>query len=96
MQTVVRPRIEPGIAASQSLNPQIAAFKIDIVDAGNLQFAAVGGLDGSRDIDDFIVIEIQAGDSPARFRFGWLFLDGKRPPVALSNSTTPYRCGSST
>ena len=43
-QRIVRAGVEPGEAAAEHLDVQLAALEIDAVDVGDLQFAARRGL----------------------------------------------------
>ena len=78
-QAVVRPRVEPGEPAAQQFHAQIAAFQVAFVDGGDLQFTPGARLDVRCDIDDIVVVEIQARYSPVRARARRFFLDGGCP-----------------
>ena len=76
VQAVEGSGVEPGIAASQLLHMQVATFKIGPVDISDFQLTAVGRLDGFSNVENVIVVEIEAGYRPIRFRNLRLFLDG--------------------
>src|SRR5450755_1160889 len=70
--------IEPGEAAAQHLDEQIAAFEIGPVDVSDLELATSGGLYIGRDVQNVIVVEIEAGHRDIRFRLLRLLLDRQR------------------
>src|SRR5262249_16084690 len=74
----VRGGVEPSEAAAWNLDEQVAAFEIGAVDVGDLEFAAAGWLDRRRNVDDVVVVEIEAGHGEVRFRLLRLLLDRAR------------------
>ena len=69
-QRVVRAGVEPGEAAAEELDVQLPALEIVAVDVGDLQLAAGRGLQAGGDVDDLVVVEIQAR-SPRSCDLGW-------------------------
>jgi hypothetical protein len=57
----MRSGVEPGEAAPENLDEQVAALEIGAVDVGDLEFATAGRLDRCGDVDDVVVVEIEAG-----------------------------------
>src|SRR5258707_7380415 len=70
-----RAGIEPGVAATESPDIELAVFQIPMVEIANLEFAARGWLQLANDIDGVLVIEIEAGDGVVGFRNLRLFND---------------------
>jgi hypothetical protein len=52
--------IEPGKAAAELFDAQLAKFQIAAVDAGDLQFNACGGAKSGGDVEHAVVVEIRA------------------------------------
>src|SRR5271165_239403 len=75
--------VEPGEAAAENLYEQVAALEIGAVDVGDLEFAAAGRLDRRGDVDDVVVVEIEAGHREIRFRQLRLLLDRVRAAVLI-------------
>jgi len=69
--------VEPREAAPHELHVEQALVEVCAVDVGDLEFAARGGFDAAGDVDDALVVEVQAGDRVVGFRFGGLLLDGE-------------------
>ena len=78
METVVSPRVQPRIATPELVHIEVAALQIGVVDGGDLKLAAGGRLDVCSDVQHIIVVEIEAGDRPVRFRLLRLLLDRQR------------------
>src|SRR5882757_5756015 len=74
----MRAGVEPGIATAEPVDMQFPTLEISVVDRRDLELASRRGPDRGGDIDDPVVVEIEAGDSPVRFRLERLFLDGQR------------------
>ncbi len=55
---------------------QVAGAQVRVVDGGDLQLAAGAGLQVAGDLDDPVVVEVQAGDGVAGLGLGRLLLDG--------------------
>ena len=80
--------VEPGEAAAQQLDLQLAALEIAVVDVGDLELAARRRLEAGGDVEDAVVVEIEAGDGVVRRRLlGFSSIRTGRP--TRSNSTTP-------
>ena len=60
-ERVVRAGIEPRDAARQLLHVQLPALQIRAVHVGDLELAARRRLEARRDVDDLVVVEVQAG-----------------------------------
>ena len=68
--------VEPGGAAGQDLHGQPAGLQVGAVDVGDLVLTAGGGLEALGDLDDVVVIEVQAGHGVVGAGLGRLLLDG--------------------
>ncbi len=92
-ETVEGSGVEPRGAARQDGHRQFAAFEIVGVDVGDLVFAAGAGLQPAGDLDDVVVVEVQAGGT-AKFDFGCAGFSSSEIAVpSASKSTTPYASG---
>ncbi len=80
--------VEPGGAAGQDLHGQPAGLQVGAVDVGDLVLAAGGGLEVLGDLDDVVVVEVQAGHGVVGR--GWAGFSSMEMALKLSsNSTTP-------
>ena len=61
-QRVAGSRVEPGETAGKQLDLQFAGFQVGPVDVRDLQLAPRGWLEVRGDLEDVIVVEVQAGD----------------------------------
>ena len=59
---VVGAGVEPGEAAAKGLDLEFAVGEKGLVDAGDLQFAAGGGLDVLGDVHHLVGVEVEADD----------------------------------
>ena len=71
----MRARVEPRIAAAEARDPQIALLQISVVDVGDFKLAAGRRLYVRRNVENGIVVEIQAGDGPVGLGLGRFLLD---------------------
>ena len=55
VEAFMRTGVEPGIAAAEPRDGQVAPFEIGAVDVGDLQLAARRRLDRRRDVEDVVV-----------------------------------------
>ena len=87
-QGVVGTGVEPGVAAAHSLDVELVAREVGLVDVGDLELAARRGLDLLCDSDDVLVVEVKARHGEVRLRRGWLFLEahGLAPLVELDDA----------
>ena len=74
-QGVVGAGIEPGVAAAHGLDVELMAREVCLVDVGDLELTAGRRLYCLRDIDDVLVVEIEASHGEIRLRLGWLLLE---------------------
>src|ERR1700730_5513047 len=81
-------RVEPGDAAGELLDVELAAPEIRTVDVGNLQLAAPRRGEPGGDIQHLVVVEIQTGDGVRRFRPGRLLLETYRPAAGVELDDT--------
>ncbi len=58
---VERPGVEPGGAAGQDLDLELAALEVFAVDVGDLVLAASAGSQVAGDLDHIVVVEVQPG-----------------------------------
>jgi hypothetical protein len=75
-ERVVRAGVEPRGAAAEDFDVEVAPLKIEAVEIGDLEFAALGGLEATSEGDDIGVVEIDAGDGVVGFRLRGFFLEG--------------------
>ena len=61
-QRFVRAGVEPGVAAAERDDLQLALLQVLAIDIGDLELAARGGLELRSNVDDAIVVEIEADD----------------------------------
>src|SRR5947209_2764497 len=73
-QRLVRAGVEPGKAAAEHLDMQVAAFEIGAVDVGDLELAARRRLQRCRDLEHIVIVEIEAGRGDVGFRLRRLLL----------------------
>ena len=74
-QGVMGAGVEPGVAAAHGLDVELVAREVGLVDVGNLELTAGRRLYRLRDIDDILVVEIEARHGKIRLWLGWLFLE---------------------
>jgi len=77
-EAVVRASVEPRIASAHLFDEQVARFHVQAVEIGDLKLAAGGGLQVARELDDAVVVEIQAGNRMVRLGLCGLFLEADR------------------
>ena len=89
-QAFVRAGVEPGEAAAEQL-ARAAGRARDRARLTSVISSSprAEGFSEARDVDDVVVVEVQAGDGPVRLRLLRLFLDARRRTPVASNSTTP-------
>src|SRR3989344_2838588 len=75
------PRIGP--EAFDDGEREFLALEVIIVDVGNLELAAGGGLEGLHDRKHFVVVEIKSRLCEVRFRVLWFLLDRQNMLFAL-------------
>src|SRR5580700_483572 len=75
-QRVVRAGVEPCHATAHDLGVQLAAIEIEPVEVGDLQLIALGRLQAARQLDDLLVVEIEAGDGITGLGLLGLFFQG--------------------
>jgi hypothetical protein len=69
--------VEPGHAAPEVDQLRLAALEVVVVDVGDLELAARRRLQPGGDVDDLVVVHVQAGDREVRLRHRRLLLDGE-------------------
>ena len=74
-QGVVGAGVKPGVAAAHGLDVELVAREVGLVDVGDLELTAGRRLYCLRDIDDVLVVEIEASHGEIRLWLGWLFLE---------------------
>ena len=75
--------VEPRVAAAQGHHGQRPLLQVHLVERGDLELAARGGLHLTRLGGHVARVEVQAGDGVARLGLGGLLLDGDGPPLAV-------------
>ena len=74
---VMGPGVEPGEAAAQDLDFQLAVLQEGLVHARNFEFAAGAGLDPLGDLDDLVGVEVEADDRIVALRVRGLLFDAQ-------------------
>ena len=77
------------VPRGSTLTVQVAAGEVGVVDRGDLQLAPGAGLEGPGDVDDVVVVEVEAGHGVAGLRAARGFSSIERTVPSSSNSTTP-------
>ena len=67
--------VEPGGAAGEHGHREVAALEVGVVDGGDLELAAGAGREVAGDLDDVVVVEVQARHRVVRARVLGLLLD---------------------
>ena len=66
--------VEPGIAAAHGLDVELVAREVGLVDVRDLELTTCRRLYRLGDVDDILVVEIEARHGEIRLRLGWLLL----------------------
>ena len=74
-QGVVGAGVKPGVAAAHGLDVELVAREVGLVDVGDLELTACRWLYRLRDVDDVLIVEIEACHGEIRLRLGWLLLE---------------------
>lgn len=74
-QGVVGAGVKPGVAAAHGLDVELVAREVGLVDVGDLELTARRWLYRLRDIDDVLVVEIEARHGKVGLWLGWLLLE---------------------
>ena len=82
-QRIMRAGVEPRGAAAEVNQSRGAVLDVDVVQIGDLEFAAQRRFKGLRDLDDVIVVEVQPRDGKVRLRPDRLLLDGEQGAVGV-------------
>ena len=75
--------VEPRVAAAEGDNGECPLLQVHLVERGNLQLAARGGLHLVRPGGHVARVEVQAGDGIGALGLGGLLLDGHGPPLRI-------------
>src|SRR5215470_11723583 len=75
--------IEPGKSAAQHLDEQVTPLEIGAIDVGDFELATRRWLQASGDVENIVVVEIEAGDSHIRPWLARLLLDRQRAPALV-------------
>ena len=75
--------VQPRVAAAEGDHGQRPLLQVHLVERGDLQLAARGGLDLMRLGGHVARVEVQAGDGVGALGLGGLLLDGDGPPLAV-------------
>ena len=88
----MRPRIEPRIAAPQTLNVKLPGRQIRNVDIRNLQFPACRGANRPRDVHNVCIVEVKSRHRIVGLRMLRFFLQrGCIPHLIKGNDAVPFR-----
>lgn len=91
-EAVVRAGVQPDHAAAHALHRKGVGAEISLVDGGNLELAARRGLDGTCDVHDVVVVEVEAGHRPVRLGMLGLLLQRERLAIGTNlHHTEPRR-----
>ncbi|MNF69814.1 hypothetical protein D3C84_517060 [compost metagenome] len=75
--------VEPGETSTKTLDLQVSALKIGIVDVSDFQLAARRRFHRLGDLDHIVVVEVQAGNGITGFRRFRFFFDRKGTAIAV-------------
>ena len=75
--------VQPRVAAAEGDHGQRPLLQVHLVERGDLELAARGGLDPVRLGGHVARVEVQAGDGVGALGPGGLLLDGDGPPLAV-------------
>ncbi len=75
--------VQPRVAAAEGHHGERPLLQIHLVERGDLQLAARGGLHPMRLGGHVARVEVQAGDGVGALGLGGLLLDGDGPPLAV-------------
>lgn len=75
--------VQPRVAAAEGDDGQRPLLQVHLVERGDLQLAARGGLHPMRLGGHVARVEVQAGDGVGALGLGGLLLDGDGPPLAV-------------
>ena len=75
--------VQPRVAAAQGHDGERPLLQVHLVERGDLQLAAGGGLDLAGLGGNVARVEVQAGDGVAGLGLGGLLLDGDGPPLPV-------------
>ena len=76
-QAIVGAGVEPGIAATHDFDVELSLLEVEAVEVGDLEFAAGRGLEVAGQIDDLVVVEVEAGDGVVGLGLLRLFFEAK-------------------
>lgn len=75
--------VQPRVAAAEGHDGERPLLQVHLVERGDLQLAARGGLHLMRLGGDVARVEVESGDGVGALGFGRLLLDGDGPPLAV-------------
>ena len=75
--------VEPRVPAAQGHHGQRPLLQVHLVERGDLQLAARGGLHPMRLGGHVARVEVESGDGVGALGLGWLLLDGDGPPLPV-------------
>src|SRR5688500_5144508 len=84
-QAFVSTRVQPCITAAHDFNVELAAFQIGAIDIGNFQLSASRRLQVADDIDDLIVVKIEAGNRIIALGVRGLFFQRRNPIMSIKS-----------
>jgi len=67
--------VEPDVAVIELGDLELAALEVLLVDGGDLDLVASARLNVLGDLDDIVVVEVEADHGEVRLRLGWLLFD---------------------
>lgn len=75
--------VQPRVAAAEGHHGQRPLLQVHLVERGDLELAAGGGLDLARLGGHVARVEVESGDGVGALGLGGLLLDGDGPPLAV-------------
>jgi hypothetical protein len=78
---IVGAGVEPRSAAAEEFDVEVAALEIEAVEIGDLEFAALRGLEAAGERDDIGVVKIDAGNRVVGLGLERFFLEGNDATV---------------
>lgn len=82
-QAFVGASVQPGVASAHDLDVELALLQVQAVQVGDFVFAPGGGLEALGQVDDLVVVEVQAGDRVAGLGGLGLFFQGQDAALGI-------------
>ncbi len=84
----MRARIQPSVATLHDLHIELPTLQIGLVDGGDFQLAPRAGFDGFGNVDNLVVVKVQAGHRIIAFGLQWLFFNAGCASLRIKSDHT--------